>query len=229
MNRKSDRQSREDEGMYLRVPVPITGDGVFSHSATGPVLDLLIDNPGTAFTNRELRRLTGKGMGNVNGAVEALETLGVVAVDRDGRANQVSIEATKLHTPEDSISAIPQAEFHDPVRAVVDQLTERLDTDVGVVLFGSVARGEADRASDVDLFVVVEDDRMAAQREAHAIEDEVASRRFSGDRYEFHIVVETRDSSVRRDGMREILVEGLTLRDSPALAAVKEEVFGDGT
>lgn len=33
----------------------------------------------------------------------------------------------------------------------------------GIVLYGSVARGDADRRSDIDLWVLVEDDRMANQ------------------------------------------------------------------
>jgi len=226
MNRKTVRN--HDGRMHLSVPVPVPADGVFNHGATAPVLHLLADNPETAFTNRELHRLTGKGMGNINGAVEALEALGVATVDRDGRANQVRIDTTKLATPDDPVTAIPQGEFHDPVRAVLTHLRERVGEETGVVLFGSVARGNADRTSDIDLLVIVEDDRMAAQREAHGIEDEVASRRFDGDRYECHIVVETRDSAVRRDEMRDILVEGLTLRESPALNAVKKEVFADG-
>ena len=228
MNRKSAQSVAARDGRHVCVPVPVSDPDVFSHDATAPILHLLVDNPGRSFTNRELHRATGKGLGNVNAAVRALEALGIVTVHRDGRANQVRINRSKLVRPDDRITAIPQQEYHEPVRRVVDLVADRIDDDAGIVLFGSVARGDADRASDIDLFVVVEDDRMTAQREAHAIENDIASERFDGDRYEPHIVVETRESAVPHDRIRDVLTEGLTLRETPALEAVKQEVLTNG-
>jgi predicted nucleotidyltransferase len=123
---------------------------------------------------------------------------------------------------------IPQAAYHAPVRAILSGLEERIADDIGVILFGSVARGSADRTSDIDLFVVVEGDRMQAQRETHVIEQEIAEEEFDGDRYEAHIIVEPRESAASHDRIEDILAEGLTLRESPALDAVKQEVFDNG-
>lgn len=228
MNRKTVQSGREFEGAHVCIPVPVPDPDVFSHDAIALVLHLVLDNPDTSFTNRELHRLTGKGMGNVNAAVRALEALDVVTVDRDGRANQVRINSAKVISPDDRVTAIPQSEYHEPVRTTVDLIVDRVGEDAGIVLFGSVARGTADRASDIDLFVVVDDDRMAAQRAAHAIEEDVASRRFDGDRYEPHILVETRESAATHDRIREVLTEGLTLRETPALEVVKGTVFSNG-
>lgn len=167
-------------------------------------------------------------MGNVNGAVVSLEELGVVSVDRDGRANRVQINPGKLVRSDDRITSIPQPEYHAPVRAVRDRIGDRIGDDAGIVLFGSVARGDADRASDIDVFVVVDDERMTAQREAHSIEADIASEQFDGDRYEAHIVVETRDSAVTHDRIQTVLTEGITVHNTPVLDAVKREVFADG-
>lgn len=228
MNRNSVRNADEPEGIHVCLPVPVPDPDVFNHDSTAGILQLLVDNPDRSFTNRELHRLSGKGLGNVNSAVRRLEALDVVTVERDGRSNQVRINASKVVRPRDPIVAIPQEEFHEPVRTIVDMITGRIGDDAGIVLFGSVARGDADRASDVDLFVVVEENRMAAQRAAHAIEDDVASDRFEGDRYEPHIVVETKRSATTHDRVRDILTDGLTLRETPALEAVKEEVLSNG-
>lgn len=228
MNSKTVRKA-DVEGGHVCIPVPLPDQGVFSHTATAAVLQVLRDNPETSFTNRELHRLTGKGLGNVNGAVTDLESLGLVAVDRTGRGNSVTIDETKVINPEDPLTLIPQREFREPTRATLAGIRERIGTDPGIMLFGSVARGTADRLSDVDLFVVVEEGRMTAQRTAHEIEDEIASVRFNGDRYEPHIVVETRDSAVDHDRIRDVLTDGLTLRESPVLDAVKAEVFSSGT
>lgn len=217
------------EGAYVRLPVPLGDPDAFRHGATAEVLHVLVDNPDRGFTNRDLHRVTGSGLSGVNAAVDTLESLGVAVVDRTGRANAVRIDPEMLVKPEDPVTAIPQSEYHAPVREILSRLEDRIDGKVGVVLFGSVARGDADRTSDIDLFVVVEDERMRAQREAHAIERTIAEKRFEGDRYEPHIVVETRTSATNHDRIDDVLAEGQTLRDSPALDAAKEEVFEHGT
>ena len=228
MNSERVRSPGVCDGTHVCIPIPVGDRDAFTHDATADILQLLADNPEKTFSNRELHRLTGKGMGNVNGAVVSLEALGVVTVDRGGRANQVQINPAKLVRSDDRITSIPQPEYHAPVRAVRDRIVDRIDDDAGVVLFGSVARGDADRASDIDVFVVIEDERMNAQREAHSIEDDVASEQFDGDRYEPHIVVETRDSAVTHDRIRDVLTEGITVHDTAVLEDVKRAVFADG-
>ncbi|MEF8831248.1 MAG: nucleotidyltransferase domain-containing protein [Halobacteriales archaeon] len=213
---------------YVRLPVPLGDPDAFRHKATADILHILVDNPDRDFTNRELHRVTGRGLSGVNAAVDTLEALGVLTVDRSGRANAVRIDPAMLVKPDDPVTLIPQSEYHTPVREILNRLNERIDGDLGVVLFGSVARGTADRTSDIDLFVVVEDGRMKAQRAAHAIEQEIAEERFGGERYEAHIVVETRESASGHDQISDILGEGLTLGNSPALDAVKQEVFDGG-
>ncbi|WP_226023954.1 nucleotidyltransferase domain-containing protein [Halomicrobium salinisoli] len=229
MNGETVQSKRPKEGSYVRLPVPIGDPDAFRYGATADILHLLVDNPDREFTNRELHRVTGKGLSSVNAAVNTLEALGVITVDRSGRANAVQIDPEMLVKSDDPITTVPQSEYHAPVRAILTEFEERVGGDVGVVLFGSVARGTADRTSDIDLFVVIEGDRMQAQREAHAIEQDIADEQFDGDRYEAHIVVEPRESAPNHDRISDILAEGLTLRDSPALDAVKQEVFEDGT
>ena len=172
--------------------------------------------------------MTGNGLSGVNAAVDSLEALGVIDVDRSGRANAVRMDSGMLIKADDPVTTIPQSEYHAPVRAILADIEQRIADDVGVILFGSVARGTADRTSDIDLFVVIDGERMKAQREAHAIEREIADMQFDGDRYEVHIVVEPEETAANHDRIDDILTEGLTLRDSSALDAVKREVFGGG-
>lgn len=225
MNDETVRTARGKEESYVRLPVPIGDPDAFRYGATADVLHLLVDNPDRPFTNRALHRVTGRGLSGVNAAVDTLEKLGVITVDRSGRANAVRMNPEMLVKPDDPVTIVPQPEYHAPVRAILTRLQDRIGEGIGVVLFGSVARGTADRTSDIDLLVVVERDRMQAQREAHAIEQEIADERFGGDRYEAHILVEPRASAADHDRIAEILGEGLTLRDSSGLEAVKREVF----
>lgn len=223
-------QSEEPKaGTYVRLPVPLGEPDAFRYGATADILHILVDNPDREFTNRELHRATGNGLSGVNAAVDTLEVLGVITVDRSGRANAVQIDPAMLVKADDPVTAIPQAAYHAPVRAILRRLDERFADDIGVVLFGSVASGSANRTSDIDLFVTVESDRMQAQRVAHDVEREIADEEFDGEQYEAHIVVEPSKSASNHDRIADILTEGLTLRDSPALDAVKQEVFGNGS
>ena len=228
MNRKAVQENENPGGAHVHIPVPIDATDAFRHDATADILHLLVDNPDTSFSNRQLHRLTGKGMGNVNGAVRALEGLGIVQVDRTGRANQVRIDTSRLSTPDSPVTRIPQSAFHAPIRELIERITERIGDDAGIVVFGSVARGTADRSSDIDVLLVVEEGRMDAQREAHRIEDDLASQRFEGDRYASHIIVETRESAPDHQHITQILRDGITVRETPTLDAVKREVFEDG-
>lgn len=228
MNSETVQSEGGQEGSYIRLPIPLGDREAFRYGATADVLHILVDNPERKFTNRELHRVTGKGLSGVNAAVDTLEALGVIIVDRSGRANAVQINPETLVKSDDRVTTIPQSEYHAPVRAILAELEERIAENAGVLLFGSVARGTADRTSDIDLFVVVDGDRMQAQRETHTIEQKIADKQFNGDRYEAHILVEPRESAASHDQIKEILTEGLTLRDSPALNEVKQEVFEDG-
>ena len=229
MNAHTDQNIEETEGTYIRLPVPLGDPDAFRYGATADVLHILIENPDREFTNRELHRVTERGLSGVNAAVDTLDALGVITVDRSGRANGVQIDPEMVVKSADPVTAIPQPEYHAPVRALLGELGKRIAAEIGVILFGSVARGTADRTSDIDLFVVVDGNRMETQREAHAIERDFADERYDGDRYEAHIVVEPKASAVTHDRLDEILTEGLTLRESPALDAVRQEVFADGT
>jgi len=53
-----------------------------------------------------------------------------------------------------------------------------------------VARGDADRRSDIDLWVLVEANRAPNQRAANHVREDPQAQRFDGDRYEFDINVE---------------------------------------
>jgi predicted nucleotidyltransferase len=64
-----------------------------------------------------------------------------------------------------------QSVFQTPVRVARHYVEDELDGVVGVVLFGSVARGDADRRSDVDLWVLVTGDHMQQRHAANKLAD----------------------------------------------------------
>jgi len=75
---------------------------------------------------------------------------------------------------------------------------------------GSVARGEADRRSDIDLWVLTRSGRAESQREANAIARDLEDTEFDGDRYAYDIDVEAVQAiPAYTEDIREIVVSGI--------------------
>ena len=218
----------------VSIDVITGGDAeVFRIGVADEILRLLVDAHETEFTIPELVDATGAARSTVWRAVDLLDSLGVVRVRETPQRNYVSIDPKRLQK-DDPILAIEQTEFHDPVRAFVERVRERVaendevDELVGVIVFGSVARGEADRQSDIDLFVVVEGDRTSARRLVTDVVSNLSEQRFDGDRFEFEPYVETIDSATRAGSkLREIFDEGVTIVGEQRLQSIRKAVFAD--
>lgn len=213
--------------------VPDTETTVFRSEAADAVLRVLVDAHETEFPITELADATGVARSTVWRAVELLDSMGAIRVRETPQRNYVAIDPDQLHK-DDPVLAIDQSAFHDPVRAFVEAFTSAITaTDdvasvVGIVVFGSVARGEADRQSDIDLFVDVDGDRTTARRVATDLVGDLGERRFDGDRYDFEPYMESTDSA-RRAGakLRDVFEEGVTVYDGDRLQEIRKEVFAD--
>ncbi|MFC6614933.1 nucleotidyltransferase domain-containing protein [Halopenitus salinus] len=191
------------------------------------VLDVLIDQPYATYSMSELATITGAHTGTISKAVRLLSELDIVETTQDGRTQQVRINRDRLTKP-DPILSIPQREFHQPIRAFLHRIRDEVDELVGVVLFGSVARGEADRASDIDLLVIVDDDKTTARRTVQSIVSDLEDQRFEGNRYTFQPLVESTDSVHRiGDQLRPQFDAGITLVGSDQLSELRTEVYAD--
>ena len=216
-------------GMELTVPVPVPNNRLFRYAATGDILTLLANNPHTRFSIRDIRRATDHSPSSVTDTVDLLAETDLVQITRDGNKKLVQINRNRLTKPDDPVLQIPQSEFHDPVRTLVDKLRSRIDTIAGILVFGSVARGEADRSSDIDCFVLVTDEKATAQRIAHEVARDVEEERFDSDRYQFQVLAESVESVTNiGDRLRDIFTEGIVLHDTEELQTAKEEVLTNG-
>lgn len=245
------QSEQEVPATTLALPLPVRDGDLFKHGATSDVLDLLVQSPLTSYTHRELARRTGDSINSIRSAVDVLEANDLVTVEQDGNAQPVTINSTRLDHPDHPVAAVPQSEFHWPIRTAVETLKQELAGLQGIVLFGSVARGSADRRSDIDLWVLVESERLAAQQTATQLAADLSEVRFpteavparelppdntaslealaeinTGDRFEFELLVETPTSIRNRadDRIEEILTAGIVLYRTEALTTVIEEV-----
>ena len=188
----SESERDSNSGMSISLQIPAKEPGLFKHSATNDLLPFLANHRFDDYTIRALAERLEHSKGTISNAVHVLEVNDLVNVEYEGPAKRVSINTDRLNVPNDPILRIPQSEYHEPVRAAVRELTHELDNLAGIVLYGSVARGEADRQSDIDLWVLVTDDRMGAQRKVNELVQHLEDQPFNepGERFDFHVDVE---------------------------------------
>ena len=117
--------------------------------ARGAVLATLL-RTGAPLTGRQIYSLVSDdySLWAVQEALKALTRLGLVNTQTVGRAG--------VHTVnEDHVCIAPLRVLLDPIAALTETVREAVGDDVkAVILFGSIARGEADIESDIDLVVI---------------------------------------------------------------------------
>ncbi|MCY4732545.1 nucleotidyltransferase domain-containing protein [Natronomonas gomsonensis] len=218
----------QSSGILLDFPFP--EDRIFRYQAMQDILHHLANNPFEEFTQRELASITGADVSSISRSVELLEKLGVLAVSEQ-RPARIAIDTEHLQRPE-AVFMIPQPEFRKPVQAYLDaletrvQASEELEELVGAVLFGSVARGTADRRSDIDLLVIVDGDLTYGRRICTSLARDFEEESFDGHRYEFEVLVETPGTAVSHGGeLQEIFDEGLVLDRSDRLQELRQNIY----
>ena len=205
-------KSSDIDSATIEVPVPANNPDLYRYDVTDELLRFLIDRPFNEYTQRKLAELLDRPHRSVGSAVEVMEANGLLTVTAEGNKNLVKINRERISRPSQPVLRIPQTEFHEPVHTAVRELGQRLDDVLGIEVYGSVARGEADRQSDIDLWVLVRENRGRNQTRAQEVGNELTDRSFDGNRYDYHIVVETPDSApAYTEEIAEIVRSGITL------------------
>jgi predicted nucleotidyltransferase len=217
--------SDEESGVFLSLPLP--NQQVFRYQAADDILELLYRNPHREFTVTQLRETTGHGGKSVDNAIKILESLELIQQRREGRQSLIQINQARIRKPDDPLLEIPQQGFRKPVREFLEEARERQGENlVAVILFGSVARGEADRASDIDIQVIVEEDLLESRRDLQDVRQIIEEKKFGGNRYEVQLLVESVESAESYgEKLQEIFSEGIKLYSTEKFEDVREEVF----
>jgi predicted nucleotidyltransferase len=217
-------------GVLIDYPFP--EKRIFRYQAMQDILHHLVNNPVEEFTQKELATITDADVSSISRSVALLEQLGTITISDDTPA-KIRLDPDHVTTA-DPLFNIPQQEFRKPVQSFLDNLSDELNTAdavkeiVGVVLFGSVARGGADRSSDIDLLVLVDGDGTRARRVASTLARELEERTFDGDRYQFEVLVETVDSATSHGPkLQDIFDEGIVLSRTDRLTEVRNAVYTD--
>jgi predicted nucleotidyltransferase len=165
----------------LTLSLPIRDGNLFKHSATADILHLLSQYPFSQYTHRELARRTNHNVNSIRSAVSVLNANDLVTVSQEGNAQPVSINRARLHRPDNPVLSVPQDKFQLPVQIAVEAIRRELTGVKGILLFGSVANGSADRQSDIDLWVLVETDRLQEQQQANQLSKRLSETVFPTD------------------------------------------------
>jgi predicted nucleotidyltransferase len=171
--------------------------------ARGAVLAALLRTD-TPLTGRQVHALVSDdySLWTVQEALKALTHLGLVNTQTIGRAG--------VHTVnEHHVSVAPLRVLLDPITALTDTVREAAGHDVKtVILFGSIARGEANIHSDVDLAVIA----TASWDDRTDLEDAVRTRLGNNcDVLVFTSEDFTRLADTGEPVVREILTNGVAL------------------
>ena len=214
------------ERTRISLDIPAQDSRIFGSETGHAVLCFLSRNHTDEFSITDLAAAVEYSRTSVSKAVDLLASNELVVDRREGNTRWVRINPERLSRPDDPILNIPQAEFQRPVRDAVEKLGSELANVLGIVLYGSVARGEADRRSDIDLWVLVEEDRLAAQRTANDVRQTLEAREFDTGRYEYEIDVESLPAVPGyTEELREILSDGLVLHSSEKFETVQGMVL----
>lgn len=223
---KSNSNIYPEDGTTILFDVPARDATIFGSQAVHAILSFLSRYHTDEFSITELTDAVEYSQPSVSKAVDVLAANDLVVERREGNTRTVHVNRERLSRPDDPCLEIPQSEFHRPVRTAVDELLDGLDDVVGIVLYGSVARGEADRRSDVDLWVLVEDDRMANQRTANRIRQNLEDREFDTGRYAYEIDVEALPAVPNYvEQLRDVLSDGIVVHSTEKFETVRNLIF----
>lgn len=223
---KTISNGNSSDSVRISVDIPLLDESLFTSGATDDILLFLSRHYDESFSMTEIAEIVGYSRPTITKTVDTLSKNNLVVEERAGTRRLVQINRERLARPDEPYLEIPQQEFYDPVQTAMKVLLEELDDVLAVVLYGSVARGEADRRSDIDLWVLVREDRMDNQRAANRVRQSLEEDTFDGNRYAFEIDVENLQAVPNyADELRNILDDGIAVYRTDEFDTVRKLVL----
>ena len=135
------------------------------------VLAALFAHPERALHMRELARAAGVGQGAVTRELQRLTGAGILSRRQEGRQAYYQANPASPLFPELRRLVLKTAGLVDVLRAALAPLAGRI---AGAFVYGSLARGEANGASDVDVLIVGDVTLADASAALHPTQDVLA-------------------------------------------------------
>lgn len=126
------------------------GDALFTKTQQ-KVLGLLFAKPDKSYYTNEIMRWASMGRGTVSRELDRLVSAGLLTVSREGNQNYYQ---ANINSPvHNELVGIVRKTFGvaDEIRAKLKSLDENIEL---AFIYGSIAKGEETKASDIDLMLV---------------------------------------------------------------------------
>lgn len=151
--------------------------------------------------------------GNLRKAVKVVVDAGLLIERKSGRGRFLRIAPNITISPQNPYMQIPQVEYRDIVKTIVERL-KKLRGISRAIVFGGVARGTADRLSDIDVLVAAKTPHRITAPIAR-IMHECRSGRLLGERYSVNIkIITNHEIEHPKSFVQDALIEGITLYGS---------------
>lgn len=200
--------------MILRLNISDTrNNSIFRYRDMRDILLVAMRAPDKEFTVSDIARQIGTppNTGNLRLSVKALVNAGLLLERKAGRGSFHRINPDAMIISENPYALIPQAEYRPIMMKILEQLKVIRGIE-RVILFGSVARGNADRLSDIDILVVSKTPLKVSDRASGLIR-EARTGELLGDRYNLNVkVLEPEEINAPRGFVKDALIEGIEFK-----------------
>lgn len=135
-------------------------DLVFYKNYRREILEILLEKPDYSFNINEISEQVSASYMSVRGFIEDLAEFGVVDMRKKGNLRLVSLNQESAY--KEVFLSILRADTEPLIESAdkyVSRLREECEKVGKIYLFGSVAKGTADRDSDIDVAVLAKKDR----------------------------------------------------------------------
>lgn len=165
-------------------------------------------------TGREIAGIIGCSHNAARFALEDLESSGIVVHRQAGRANLYSLDEDNVIVTDILSHAflVEDGLLGEVARIVSKRIGRDLSS---IFLFGSVARGEEDQGSDIDIVVVLEDGSDPSSKEEAIADASVEIARRFGNKLSPIVVTESefeRKRRAKKGVWRDIVAEGVEVK-----------------
>jgi predicted nucleotidyltransferase/biotin operon repressor len=174
----------------------------------------LLSRTGSDHTGREIASIIGCSHNAARSALEDLELSGLVIHRQAGRANLYSLDENNVINTDILASAFLAEDrlLEDVAEIIFEGMGDDLSS---IILYGSVARGEEGKESDIDIVVVLEDSADPDSKEEAIADASIEVVRRFGNKLSPIVVTESEFARKQKSGKgvwRDVAIEGIELK-----------------
>ena len=177
------------------------------------ILRTLLKYPTKEFNENELAGICKVGQKTVNRAMPKYVRYGMVSVRTVGKANVYTLNSEHFIVRQLQSLFRTEEEAKSELRSLLKGAFRGDRAMISLAIFGSLARGEEEPASDIDVFILTQD-KMGAKQRLDGVREEVA-RRFGNVISEYILTRREFERKRKTPAIKEIVAHGELVLGKP--------------